>query len=61
MMAVPIINSTAFVICTHDVAVIPPKTTYTVIKIPTTTTLVVYGMPSNNSMSAPAPTSWAII
>ena len=47
-------------ICTQVVAVMPPKSTYTIISAPTITTAIQYSSPNSSLMSWPAPTICAI-
>jgi hypothetical protein len=61
---VQIISSIALTICTHVVANMPPKITYTIIRMPTLITAVLKLMPesaSSRRTSAPAPTICAIM
>ena len=48
-------------ICTHVVANIPPKTTYTSISKPTPITAGAKSRPMRRLMITPAPTIWAIM
>ena len=56
----PASSSTAFTICTHVVASIPPNSTYAIIAAPTMMMAVSYERPNISLMSPPAPTIWAI-
>jgi len=38
----------------------PPKVTYTIIRMPTTVTAVLYSSPNSSWISWPAPTIWTM-
>ncbi|MNR53086.1 hypothetical protein D3C85_1730350 [compost metagenome] len=60
MKDAPASSRQALMICTHVVAVMPPKRTYTIISVPTMTTAIQYSSPNSSLMSCPAPTICAI-
>jgi hypothetical protein len=53
-------SSTALMICTQVVAIIPPNSTYASMTTPTMTTAASYGIPNRSRIRFPAPTICAI-
>ena len=58
--AAPERSSTALMICTQEVASMPPKSTYAIIAAPTIMIAVSYESPKSSLISPPAPTIWAM-
>ena len=60
MKVAPASSRQALMICTQVVAVMPPKSTYTIISAPTMTTAIQYSRPNSSLINWPAPTIWAM-